>query len=209
MASSLVVVTPPTIEPITLDQAKEDRRVDTSDDDATILSKLREARRQLENRYQRAILTQTLRLSLDCFPGNSYWAGIYTGWMSGRGVIELRPPVQSVTSVTYLDPSGASQTMASSDYLLDADSQPGRLVPTLNKVWPATAQLPGAVKVTFVSGATSADLVPDEIKAAVKLLLGDRYEHREQTIVGEVGGVDELPNGVEALMAAYDPRLVA
>jgi hypothetical protein len=39
------------------------------------------------------------------------------------------PPVIDVTSVTYTDADGSSTVLASTDYTLDARSEPARLVP--------------------------------------------------------------------------------
>jgi uncharacterized phiE125 gp8 family phage protein len=127
-----------------------------------------------------------------------------TGWMQATAsVIELRPPVSSIVSVTYTDPSGNAQTLAASGYLLDGASEPARLVPALGKVWPVTGPVPGAVKIQYVTGATSSDLVPDDMKAAVKLYLGELYQNREDVIVDTRIVALSLPDGVDALMAPY------
>src|SRR5207253_701833 len=119
-------------EPITLDEAKQHLRVDITDDDQVITNCIRSARWNLERVYRRACITQSLVLGLDYFAqGDPAWmAGASTtgwsysllgtypmGWAIGtlgfgyatNPVVELIPPLQSVTSITYLDPAGATQ----------------------------------------------------------------------------------------------------
>ena len=54
------------------------------------------------------------------------------------GIVELRPPLQSVTTVTYVDPSGTTQTLASNRYVVDVNNEPGRMAPSVGSVWPVT-----------------------------------------------------------------------
>jgi uncharacterized phiE125 gp8 family phage protein len=214
---SLVVTTPPVVEPVTLAEAKDHLNVTISDDDARIQNYIRTARQKLETRYGIAMITQTLTLGRDYFPNlfgigfaptanwwvGSNWSGQYDHEELRYGFLTLRGPVQSITSVTYLDTTGAAQVWASSNYLLDADAMPGRLFLALNKTFPTTAPLPGAVKVAYVSGYTKPELVPDDWKAAVKLLTGEYYQNRENVIVDTRIVALAIPDGVDALMSSY------
>lgn len=217
----IVVQTAPAVEPISLAEAKTHLRVDIPDDDALIQGFIRAARLNLERTYRRAFLTQTLMLSLDYFGQPDFtptwmygWPPTMltygpTGWMvPTASTIELRAPVQSVTSVTYVDPSGTTQTLAPANYTLDIASEPGRLMPAQGKIWPVTAPVPNAVQVTFVAGYTSPGLVPDDMKSAIKLLLGVWYQNREQVTIATRLVAVELPYGVQALMANYAYYLV-
>jgi uncharacterized phiE125 gp8 family phage protein len=199
---SIIVKVAPTVEPISLERAKAHLRVDVTDDDALIQDQIRAARRFLERRYDRALLTQTLVRGLDAFPMVCWAPG---GWM--QPVIELRPPVQSVTSVTYLDTVGATQTLAPATYFLDKDSEPGRLALNIGKSWPATAPLPNAVLVEWLAGATNPDLVEPDIQQANLFVLGHLYENRETVITGTISKAIEL--GVDELMRSYRRDLVA
>jgi hypothetical protein len=215
---TLSIKTPPALEPIPLSEMKQHLRVDFSDDDATIQGYLRAARLQLERKYNRAMLTQSLLLTLDSFDPTRWTADSFYGispstWSLGLGVswsmIELRPPVQSITSVTYTDPSGTTQTLPSSGYSFEAgsDSATGRIFPALNKIWPAVGLTPGAVKIEWVAGYTTPDLVPEDWRAAVKLFVGHLYENRQAVVAeGRVVAV-EIPLGVDALMGGVRPML--
>jgi hypothetical protein len=219
---SLIVKTPPAIEPVYLGEVKAHLRVDFDDDDALIQDFTRAARVSLETKYDVAMITQSLVLGRDYFPnvfGLGYtpspqwwlgpsWAGQYDSEELRYGFISLRGPVQSITSVTYLDSTGASQIWPSSNYVLDADSTPGRMFLALNKTFPTTAPLPGAVKVEWVAGYTRPELVPDDMKTAVKLLIGEYYENRENVVVDTRVVAMPIPDGVDALMAPYGTPLL-
>lgn len=186
---------------------------------------IRGARKKLESTYSRSYITQSLVLGLDRFvqPGTPTPAygyplvGMYNwgpggvspwGWMQPSwSVINLRPPVQSITSITYTDPSGTSQTLSATNYVLDK-SEPGRVFPGLNKIWPVTAFIPGCIAIEFISGYTDPRLVPDNMRSALMLTLGTLYENREQTVIGTRLMAVELPEGVADLMADYAPDLV-
>src|ERR1700681_82475 len=68
MAYSLVVVTPPTDEPLTLEETKTHLRVTNADDDTYISGLITAVRQHLEKIENRCFMTQTLRMQLDSFP---------------------------------------------------------------------------------------------------------------------------------------------
>ena len=167
----LVLVTPPASEPVSLAEAKAHLRVDHTDDEALIAALVTAARDLVESSTGRVLVTQTWRLDLAGFP-------------AGAGEIELpKPPCASVTSVAYTDPSGASQTLAGSDWTLVSDTGPraaaARLMPTSGTVWPVTQDIANAVRITFVAGYGAASAVPKSLNAVLLLLLGDLYASRE------------------------------
>ena len=65
---SLQLITPPALEPVTLDEAKAHLKVDTTDDDALIERLIAAARARAEWHTGRAFLTQSWILWLDCWP---------------------------------------------------------------------------------------------------------------------------------------------
>src|SRR6266581_3064757 len=155
MAYSLVVVAPPAAEPVTLDEAKLHLRIIGTDDDAYITGLITLSRQFVEKEQNRAFISQTLRQTCDSFPDlpnatlkffiptysvESYLARAVS-LMSGPLRL-YRPPLISVTSVTYLDQSGNLQTLAQNPaaglpgYIVDTDSEPARLAPANNLPWP-------------------------------------------------------------------------
>lgn len=184
----LRVVTGPASEIISLDEAKAHLRVVGDDEDAYIYSLIITAREMCELGSRRALMTQTLELGLECWPNNAE--------------ISLpRPPLQSVTSLTYLDSAGITQTMPALDYIVDTFSQPGRLVLGYGKFWPGATLQPGTpIRVRYVAGYGSAAQVPQYYRQAIKLLIGHFYENREAVVVANGTAAVELPLAVKSLI---------
>lgn len=144
--------------------------------DADIARLIKVGRRHCENFQNRAYVTQTWDLFLDHFPR--------------AGEIRIpRPPLQSVTSLKYRDLSGKMQTIGfldtsgtplleTDDYIVDVVSEPGRLALKRGFRWPDTDNNIQAVQIRFVCGYGLAADVPEEIKQAILLKVGELYEHR-------------------------------
>ena len=111
---TLKLVTEPTIEPISLVQAKLHLKVDDSTDDSLITSLIVAAREYCEGYQNRAYCQQTWDMWLDSMPY--------------RDIRIPLPPLQSVTSVKHYDANDMEYTLASTEYLVDDKSEPGRIV---------------------------------------------------------------------------------
>lgn len=208
MRYGLTVDTEPSAEPVTVAEAKTHLRVDGSDDDTYIGALVTAARQHVEHVTSRALVTQTLALTLDHFPGTAH--GILDLRMRpeelrGRGhdwVIRLpRSPLQSVSSITYIDDAGASQTLAASKYDVDTSSLVPRITPAYSEVWPTTRPIPNAVTVTFVAGYGAAADVPAALKQAMLVLIGTMYEHRETVVAG--AAPEKVPHTFDYLTGPY------
>jgi len=194
---ALRLITAPAAEPLTLTEAKAHLRVDHTDDDILISALIAASRGYCEQWTARAFITQTWELMIDEFPED------------GDIMIPM-PPLQSVTSVKYDDGDGVEQTLSATDYDVDNVSQPGWVV-SATSGWP-TSTFDGinSVRVRFVAGYepgtdSPIDLaanVPQSIRAAILLHVGQLYENREDIIVGAV--VNKMPTGgIEHLLRQY------
>ena len=150
-------------------------------DDALILAQADAAADLCQHHTGRAVGAQTVELALDAFPATVAIA-LHLG------------PVQSITSLKYIDTAAAEQTLAPSAYTLDDYGIPAYLVPAVDTVWPGTLATVNAVKVRYLVG--DAVLRPS-IRAAMLLLVGHLYEHREAV---SSGTWSELPIGLRALL---------
>lgn len=168
-------------EPLGVDEAKAHLRVaaDVTDEDAHIQSLVRAARELIEKHTGKALLTQTWELRLDAFPA--------------CGEIRLpRPPLASVSSITYVDTAGSSQTWSSAEYQVDIYEEPGRIRPAYGYNWPSTRSQMNAVTVRYVAGyATAGDARLEPYRAAIKILVAEMYESREPIVTGTI--VNDLP----------------
>lgn len=178
---ALKLITDATVEPVTLEQAKVQCRVDediTADDDL-IETLITAARQQAEQELNRALITQTWERVIDAFP---------------EAEIELgKHPVIAITSVTYTDAAGDSQTLAAEAYSLDSDTDGGYLLPAVDTTWPATLDTANAVRVRFTSGyGATADLVPGAIKAWILAKVGDLHPNGDKVTTDQQARLDRL-----------------
>jgi uncharacterized phiE125 gp8 family phage protein len=183
---ALTEVTAPTAEPVTVAELRTHSRIDDITEEGPLLVRLiKAARRWCEAFLSQSMVNTTFDLTLDCFPA---WE------------IRLpRCPLQSVTSITYIDANGDSQTVSSSDYIVDTKTKPGRITPAFGDSWPSTQSRINAVTVRFVAGyGAAASAVPDEWKQAILLLAGHWYGNREAGLVGTIS--KEIEFGVKNLL---------
>lgn len=171
MNYGIAVVSAPAEEPLHLEEARNHLRLTQTADDHELRSIwIPAARIAVEKYLGEAIVTQTLKVTLDEFPSS---------------VIELPVgPVQSVSSVKYYDANNTLQTLSSAVYQLDATRRPARLAPVYNEVWPTTYARFAAVEITAVVGRGSRVNVSASIKAA--MLLTIRGYHDGVAEIGEL-----------------------
>ncbi len=161
------------------------------------------ARQYVERFTHRALITQTWDLQLDGFPLTWSTVQIDARQVDGGAIWVPKPPLVSVTSVSYVDTNGVTQVWAPTNYTVDAPqgetARMGRVVPAWSIYYPVTRTVPNAATVRFVAGYGSAAAVPSAMKSAMKLLIGNWYLNRE---AGEIirGSADVLPFGVDALL---------
>lgn len=189
------VTVAPAIEPVTLTEAKTHLRVVGSDDDAYIGNLISAARGRAEKFTGLSIVTQTRTFVCDGFPyGDEFIA------LPGS-------PVQSVTSVVYVDGNGTNQTWDSSNYTVDTTAVPGGIYLAYGKSWPTTRTVRHAVTITYVAGyGQSSDSplslnVPQEIKQAILLMIAELYERREMAITGTI--ITEVPLSASWLLMPF------
>lgn len=182
------LVTAPSGAVLTTQQGKDHLRVSGTDDDTYIDLLVSMATLRVENFLGRKLITQTWKVFFDNFPTD---------------YCPLEFPFGKVTSVThvkYYDSDGVLTTLDSSLYQTEFKSI-GRLglAPAV-LLWPATQQYKfNAVEVQFIVGYANAAAVPEDIKHAMKLMIGAAYDLREDEM--------KIPKAAEYLMSPY--RLVS
>ena len=219
------VIAQPSQEPVSIDEAKLWIKQDVSDDDVLIAGLITAARDLCETYTDRALVTQTWLMVMDAFPGyidrrSGAASSVRTlatgGWflLGSRWGFSLPvAPVQSVTSLTYQDQYGNTQTLRPNvDYTVDLISSPGRIFPVFSTFWPLTQYAPNAVQVQFVCGygvpSFGADSitwtgqpVPEAIRTAIKMIVSWMYNNRDSEVV-TTGVIRDNPV-VSALLSQY------
>lgn len=194
----------PTTTPITLAEAKAQLREVDDDYDAEITTMIAAATEYLDGPFGvlgRCMVTQTWTVGVT-FP---------------RGVGPYAPiPIhlghlQSVSSITYRDPAGVTQTLDPSAYEV-ITGEGGVIYPTGGNAWPqASDQWIDPVTITVVVGYPTDGSSPAEdglranipagLRHAIKLLVSHFFEHRDVVAFGV--SVTEIPKSVDALIAPY------
>jgi len=181
----ITVITAPTFEPVTLAEAKAHLRVSHTAEDSLITALITVAREQAESYTQRSICAQTLDYSRDAF------------------LLQFELPLcplQSVTSIKYIDLNGTEQTLAEAEYQVNSQSIPAIIALAHGKVWPCVRSELNAVRIRYSAGYATAADIPASIKSAMLLLIGDLYENRENSAPA---AQIELPWGFKALLNPY------
>ena len=196
-----VLVTPPTTEPLSLDDVKAHLRIDADDEDALISALVAASRQHFERRTGRSLIDTVWRLVLDRFP-------------PGGGPIRLgNGPVSAVSSVGYIDSAGVSRVLAEeTGYLADLSGDIGKLSPVFWQPWPCdAAHRPGGVTVQYTAGfGPTADAVPQLVKQALLLLIGHWYENRETVVIPDrTVTITDVPLAFDAVADSYQIPLLA
>lgn len=184
----------PTVEPLTRDEVKDYLRITSPDEDGQIDALITTARVWVEEYLERQLITATWQLKLDRFP---CWE-----------VTLPKPDLLTVSSLTYLDLDGVSQTLTESTHFIKSTAgYKGVLTPAYQNDWPDTRGQMDAVTITYTAGyGASPASVPAPIRQALKMLCGQFYENREPVPVGSIG--KELEFTVTALLNPYKVEIV-
>jgi uncharacterized phiE125 gp8 family phage protein len=158
-------------------------------EDAVLSGCITTARQWAEDITRRKFITETCFYYLDEFPKGN----------------EIKLPygqLQTITSVKYKDSTGVETTMiATTDYLVDSTTEPGRIIRTYQGSWPTAELYPvNPITIEYVCGYGAAADVPVKIRTAIKMQAANFYEHRGETFVGVGQSVIENKTAYNLLM---------
>jgi len=161
----LVDLTTPGSYPVTVAEARRQCALyDDTTHDELLLSYIVSVTREVEDYTKSKIMQRSVCLYLDKFPA---------------GDVDLKTyPISSITSVKYDDSSDTEQTLATSNYWSSLHGMQPFLRPV--NTWPVTySDKPNAVRITFVAGYSSVDVVPMDLKQAMLQRIYEMFEQRE------------------------------
>lgn len=157
------IITPPAVEPVSLEEARLHLKIDDDNtvDDTLIEALIVAARQSCEQETGRALITQTVRqFGPACFPF--------------RLDVNF---VQTINSVKVIDTDDIETTLAGNEYRLGINLIKGAVFLTSDYTFPLLSR--DAV-VEYVAGYGDADAdVPGPLKQWILLLIGAMYENRE------------------------------
>lgn len=182
------VTVAPASEPVTLTEVKQQCRIDDSASDTYLDRLIKAARAFVEAQCGTRLVTQTVAVKCD---------GFYDFRHLSFG------PVASISSISYVDANGITQTLAAGVYEARIDGLNAAIVLKYGQVWPAI-QIGSRITVTAIVGYP---VIPEDIIQAMMLLIGAWFENREETVVGvQVFG---LPASVAVNALLINHRLAA
>ena len=114
--------------------------------------------------------------------------------------------LQSVTHVKYTDTAGVQTTFSAEAWEISTSRDPGVLALSYGYSWPSTTlRVLDPIEIQFVCGWTTAADVPYDLRAAILLMAGHLYAHRESVIVGDSAAVESkmLEQGFDSLVANW------
>jgi uncharacterized phiE125 gp8 family phage protein len=189
---TLVMTSGPVLEPVSVAEAKEHLRIDSTAEDTLIASLIITSRLHVEAALGLALITQEWSYFLDRWPVRSEVA------------LPLRP-VQSVVAVRLWSADNTSQALAPSSYVLDGAGAPPRLVWASATSPPMPGRRVNGLEIAMQAGfGDAAADVPAPIRQAVLLLVAHWYENREPV---EIGAADmQIPVMVSTLLAPWRGR---
>jgi len=187
MYRSLKVDTAATTPIFTTAEAKDFLKVDTTADD-TIIDNLVAAATESCQIYTNQYFINTIVTQY-----SDNWKEFYSLYKS---------PVSSITHIKYYDTNDSLQTLASSNYILDDTYEPARIGIAVDGELPNVADRINAVQVKYTVGyGTASTDVPEGIRTAIILTVGNWYENRQSVITGRTA--TELPLSSQYLLNQY------
>lgn len=184
-AAGVKVTTGPSSEPITTAHAKMALKVAFDDEDDYIDSLIAAARAKVEQALGIALLPQTIQEKLHEWP-------IVTKENPRAAIALKRWPLRSVSSITYVDTDGATQTLPTDVYTADSVAKPATVSLRSSLEWPDVLNQAASITITYTAGYDDAANVPPQLKHAITLIVVDWYDNRANSVYERETAADRL-----------------
>jgi uncharacterized phiE125 gp8 family phage protein len=163
------VITPPAEEPVSIDQARAQVSLEPGDDtfDVELGLYIKAARAHAEEITGTALMTQTLLMRASCFDD-----------------LDKLPsaPLQSITSVKYLDGTGVEQLIDPSVYDAVLVGMRPFIRRKVGQAWPIQPlNVRDAIRIEALAGYGAIKAIPDDVRLAMLLMIGEWFKEREES----------------------------
>ena len=186
------VITAATTYPVSLTEAKSHLKVDTTADD-TYIESIIKAATQLSEEYTNRFFIDTV---IEQYA--SSFAELQTLFKS---------KVSSVAHVKYYDSDNTLQTLSATVYDTQLKYEPAQIQLADSQNFPSVTKRNDAVLVRYTVGyGSAASDVPEIIKQAILLTIGNFYQNRASVVIGRIA--TELPQNVKWLLDTYKVQIV-
>lgn len=185
---SSILLSGPSVEPVTLDDAKAFLKVETADDDDVIAALIAGARVHVEAQTRRALINQSWRLVRDAWPDD------------GRVPI-LPVPLRQLTAARVYRLDGTTVSIDPAGFIAETAAAPA-VLSFANGAPPAPGRVVAGIELDIIAGyGDAASDVPADLRQSIRLLVAHWYENRGLIAVGQQ--VAMLPASAAALIAPY------
>jgi uncharacterized phiE125 gp8 family phage protein len=179
----------PSVEPVSLAEAKAYLRVDHAHEDQLIQTLIAASRVHVEAATRRALIEQSWRVTADAWPG-------------GRDVRLPIGPLQELLAIRVFDADGEATELELTQFIIEAGSAPGRIAMPRSVGGLPAAREKLAVEIDFVVGyGEAAEDVPAGLKQAMLVLIAHWFEHRDAVLMAGSGAI--VPGGFDRVVAPY------
>jgi uncharacterized phiE125 gp8 family phage protein len=195
------VIAPPTLYPLTLEEAREQCRVTPygspleHPDDGYLEGLVIIATQWCEDYLRRSLATKTIEYYIDTFSQKINLPFL---------------PIQSIESIIYRNVDGDLITLDDGIYRLKSYQDEAKLNLIMGQSYPQDVSTEeGSIVITMVAGYTKGESpdtypLPAPIKAAMSLIIGHLYENRSEDVLGNTRiSFNSLPMGVKNLIQPY------
>ena len=168
-------------EPITLEEAKNQCKVDTVDDDTLITNLISTAREIAEHETGQVFITRTIELIYDS---------------AGESIEIPYRPLAEVTKIEVISDAGVKSEVSDTLYNVDLAGpvNPGRIRLKMGCTWPEHRDFASFIITIKAGYGETAASVPPKIKQAILEIIGHLYDNRES---------QEIPAGAKEKLSGY------
>ena len=186
------VITPASTYPVSLTEAKSHLKVDTTADDTYITSIIKAATQLSEEYTNRFFIDTEIEQYASSF-------------------VELKTlfksKVSAITNVKYYDNNNTLQVLSATVYNTQLNYEPSQIQLAENQSFPSITKRNDAVRAKYTVGyGSSASDVPEIIKQAILMTIGNFFQNRNSVVIGRIA--TELPMNVKWLLDTYKVQIV-
>ena len=186
-------------EPVTLDQLKAQLRLTHSRQDDFLASLIISAREIVEGDTWLSLVPRTWTITRRRFP------------FGDEAILLPKPPLRTVTSVTYFDNAGDSVELTG--FRVDSLHMPGSIEPAYGQTWPWTQDGPAGVTVVYECGFATAADVPESLKQAMLMIAAQMFHSDSPVEIAPNNTLDRIlrchrVRSLQMLESVWTPKSV-
>lgn len=184
-----ILMTPPATEPVSLANAKQHLKVETSADDGLINNLIATARQHVEKQIDKVLIEQT-------------WLIYFDNWTDDG---ELKLQVAPITTINYLrtySDDDIANTIDPSHYYADLVKNPQKLILRGSRIWLKPGRIANGIEIEATAGyGPTGASVPTPLRSAMLMLIAYWYENRQPDC--HAAASESMTTKLQSLLAPF------